>query len=58
MRFDEGQPRPVPKGVTMPFREHRKLSSIRILCRRCGRRLEPKRPSVICADCAGPKGAA
>jgi hypothetical protein len=65
MRFDEGPPRAVPPGVTMPFSGHYPLSAANRMayCALCGKR-DPtvsywkSNSKPTCAGCREPKGVA
>jgi hypothetical protein len=58
VRFNEGSPRAVPRGVPFPFRGHRPLSHFSLNnCQRCGVRMSKAEMAtgVLCALCSGPQ---
>jgi hypothetical protein len=58
MRFNEGPPRPVPRGVPFPFLSHRPLSHFSVKdCQRCGMKMTKAEMAtgVLCALCSGPQ---
>lgn len=61
MRYDEGPPRPVPRGTRFPF-QHPTLAELKDCCVRCGQKLTPREraaASETCSVCRNtPKGAA